>query len=47
MNVSGPEKLLYITVGILLLALGLVGLLIPIIPGTRPPCARAGAECQY
>ena len=33
MNVSGPEKLLYITVGILLLALGLVGLLIPIIPG--------------
>lgn len=33
MTVSGPEKLLYITLGIMFLALGVVGLIIPIIPG--------------
>mgnify|MGYP002632950984 CR=1 FL=1 len=33
MTVTGPEKLLYITLGILFLALGIVGLLVPIIPG--------------
>ena len=33
MTVSGPQKLLYLTLGIMFLALGVVGLLIPIIPG--------------
>ncbi|MBT4161282.1 MAG: DUF454 family protein [Gammaproteobacteria bacterium] len=33
MTASGPEKLLYLTLGIIFLALGVVGLLIPIIPG--------------
>ncbi len=33
MTVSGPQKILYLTLGILFLALGVVGLLIPIIPG--------------
>jgi len=33
MTVSGPEKLFYLTLGIMFLALGVVGLLIPIIPG--------------
>ena len=33
MNVNGPEKLLYLTLGIMFLALGVVGLLIPILPG--------------
>jgi uncharacterized membrane protein YbaN (DUF454 family) len=33
MIVSGPEKLFYLTLGVMFLALGVVGLLIPIIPG--------------
>ena len=33
MTVSGPEKLFYLTLGIMFLALGIVGLIIPIIPG--------------
>lgn len=33
MTVSGPAKLLYITIGILFLVLGIVGLIVPIIPG--------------
>gem|GEM_PF-766182 len=33
MTVKGPEKLLYLTLGIMFLALGIVGLLIPILPG--------------
>jgi uncharacterized membrane protein YbaN (DUF454 family) len=33
MTVNGPEKLLYLTLGIMFLALGVIGLLIPIIPG--------------
>ena len=33
MTVNGPEKILYLTLGIMFLALGVVGLLIPIIPG--------------
>ncbi len=33
MTAKGPEKLLYLTLGIIFLALGIVGLLIPILPG--------------
>lgn len=33
MTVTGPQKVLYLTLGIMFLALGVVGLLIPIIPG--------------
>ena len=33
MTVTGPQKILYLTLGILFLALGVVGLIIPIIPG--------------
>lgn len=33
MTVSGPEKLMYITLGIMFLALGVAGLIVPIIPG--------------
>ena len=33
MTAKGPEKLLYLTLGILFLALGIVGLLMPILPG--------------
>ena len=33
MTVSGPEKLLYLTLGIMFLALGIVGLIVPILPG--------------
>ncbi len=33
MTVSGPQKIIYLTLGILFLALGLVGLVIPIVPG--------------
>jgi uncharacterized membrane protein YbaN (DUF454 family) len=33
MTVSGPEKILYITLGIMFLALGVIGLMIPILPG--------------
>ena len=33
MTAKGPEKLIYLTLGILFLVLGVVGLLIPILPG--------------
>ena len=33
MTVTGPQKIIYLTLGIMFLALGVVGLLIPIIPG--------------
>lgn len=33
MAASGPEKLFYLILGIIFLALGVVGLLIPILPG--------------
>ena len=33
MTVTGPQKILYLTLGIFFLALGLVGLIIPIFPG--------------
>ena len=33
MTASGPEKLLYFTLGIMFLVLGVVGLIIPILPG--------------
>lgn len=33
MKVTGPEKLLYLTLGIMFLALGIVGLIVPILPG--------------
>lgn len=33
MTVSGPAKLMYITLGIMFLALGVIGLIIPILPG--------------
>ncbi len=33
MTVSGPQKIIYLTLGILFLALGVVGLVIPIVPG--------------
>ena len=33
MTISGPAKLMYITLGIMFLALGIIGLIIPILPG--------------
>ena len=33
MTVSGPQKIIYLTLGILFLTLGVVGLIIPVIPG--------------
>lgn len=33
MSISGPEKFFYLTMGLLFLAMGVVGLIIPIIPG--------------
>ena len=33
MTVSGPEKIFYISIGVLFLMMGVIGLIIPIIPG--------------